>query len=205
MPVVNGYCTVAELRSWMGDAGAILPTEILENAINATSRMIDGYCGRRFWQDSSPTIREFRVRDGDIAWVADIASTSGLVVQTDDFGDGSFSTTWATTDYDLSPYNTEDEANTAHCFYRIHALTKSFPVHPLRRTLRVTGTFGWSAVPDQIHQACLMKSNMIVLRKDSPYGIAGFSEFGVVRINRTEDPEVTRLLGPFIRSEVVVI
>lgn len=205
MPVVNGYCTLAELRTWMGDTGTILPAELLEGAINATSRMIDGYCGRRFWKDPAPTTRDFRVRDSDIVWVSDIADRTSLTIQTDDFGDGSFATTWTSSDYDLSPYNYEDDPATPHAFYRIHALTRSFPVNNIRRTLRVTTPFGWSAIPDPVHQACLMKSNMLVLRKDSPYGIAGFSEFGVVRINRTEDPEVTRLLAPFIRSEVVTI
>jgi hypothetical protein len=202
MAVVNGYCTVAELRTWMSDTTNILSETILENAISATSRMIDAFCSRRFWKDLSPTTRKYLVSESDIAWVDDISTTSGLVVQTDDLSDGTFSTTWLSTDYDLSPFNTALDVNTAHAFTRIHGVERLFPVNDYRRTLQVTATFGWSAIPDQIKQACLMKSNVLALRRDSPYGVAGFSEFGVIRLGRTEDPEITRMLAPFVRSNV---
>jgi hypothetical protein len=202
MAVVNGYCTVAELRTWMSDTTSVLSETILENAISSTSRMIDAFCSRRFWRDPTPTTRMYQVTESDLAWVDDIATTSGLIIETDDLADGTFSTTWLSTDYDLSPYNTEVDIATAHAFTRIHGLARLFPVNDYRRTLRVTATFGWSAIPDQIHQACLMKSNVLALRRDSPYGVAGFSEFGVIRLGRTEDPEITRMLAPFMRSNV---
>lgn len=206
MPVVNGYCTLAELRTWMGDSGSILPTTVLEDAINATSRMIDQHCDRRFWKDASPTTRKYKVTEWDIAWVDDIADASSVIVRTDDLDDGSFSFQWAASDFELSPYDSDVDSTTPYAFYRIHAIgSRSFPVNDYKRTLQVTALFGWSAVPEQIKQACLMKANMIALRKDSPYGIAGFSEFGVVRINRTEDPEITRLISPFVRSDVRAI
>lgn len=202
MAIVNGYCTLPELRTWMSDTGSILPTELLENAITATSRMIERYTGRKFWKDAIPNVRRYRVTETDIAWVDDIASTTDLVVKTDDLADGTFATTWSSTDYDLSPFNADVETDVPYAFHRIHAVERLFPVNYYRRTLEVTAQFGWSSVPEQVKQACLMKSNILVLRKDSPYGIAGFSEFGVVRINRTEDPEITRLLAPFVRSNV---
>lgn len=205
MPVVNGYCSELELRTWMSDSGSILSQSLIEGAINATSRMIERFCGRRFWKDESPTTRKYIVSDPDIVWVDDIATTDGLIVKTDDLADGSFTTLWGSTDYELSPFNSEVDSATPHAFYRIHGVERLFPVNKYRRTLEVTASFGWSAIPDQVKQACLMKSNMIVLRKDSPYGIAGFSEFGVVRINRTEDPEITRLLAPFVKSELRAI
>lgn len=205
MPVVNGYCTVSDLRAWMGDTGTILSEDVLAKSINAASRAIDRFCGigRKFWLDASPITRDFKVREPNIAWVHDIGDTSGLVIQTDDIGNGSFTTLWTSGDYSLSP-DLEDEV-TAHAFYRIHALERMLPVNLYRKTLRITARWGWMAVPDQIHQACLMKANILVLRKDSPYGVAGFSEYGVVRLNRSEDPEITRLIAPFVRSSVVTI
>lgn len=205
MPVVNGYCTEAELRAWMGDTGTILSSDVLIKSINAASRAIDEFCGngRKFWLDPSPITRMFKVRESNIVWVYDIGNLSGLTVETDDVGDGSFTTTWTSDDYELSP-DVDDDVR-AHCWYRIHSFGRSFPVNSYRRTLRVTAQWGWTAVPDQIHQACLMKANILALRKDSPYGVAGFSEYGVVRLNRSEDPEITRLIAPFVRSSVVAI
>jgi hypothetical protein len=203
MAVVNGYCTTAELRAWMGDSGTILSADVLEFAINAASRSIDKFCARRFWQDSTLVGRDFRVRDADIVWISDIGDTTGMTVVTDDLADGSFGTLWDADEYELSPYP-EDEV-TPHAYFRLHTFGRSFPVNDFRRTLRVTAKFGWATVPEQVKQACLMKANILVLRKDSPYGVAGFSEYGVVRLNRTEDPEITRLLAPFVRSEVASI
>jgi len=205
MPVTNGYCTVEELRAWMGDTGTILSSDVLEKAINTASRAIDDFCGvgRKFWLDNTPIARDFRVREPNIAWVYDIGDLTGLKIETDDVGDGSFLTTWSSTDYDLSPF--QEDTDKAHTWYRIHAIGRQFPVNSIRRTLRVTAKWGWSAVPDQIKQATLMKANILVLRKDSPYGVAGFSEYGVVRLNRSEDPEITRLIAPFVRSNVVAI
>jgi hypothetical protein len=203
VPVVNGYCTEDELRAWMGDTGTILSSEVLVGAINAASRVIDDFCARRFWQDSGLVARDFRVRDSSVAWIHDVGDLTGMSVATDDMGDGSFSTLWDSSDYELSPYPQDDSS--PHAYYRIHSFGRSFPVNDYRRTLRVTAKWGWEAIPDQIHQACLMKANILVLRKDSPYGVAGFSEFGVVRLLRIEDPEITRLLAPFVRSSVGVI
>lgn len=207
MPVVNGYCTEAELRTWMQDSGAILPATVLQDCINAASRGIDSYCGnRQFWADAAPTVRRYKVSESDVAWVDDISDASSITVKTDPDGDNSFSTVWAASDYELSPYNVDAESSVPYAYYRIHSMgNRFFPVNDFRRTLEVTAKFGWSAVPAQVKQACLMKSNMLALRKDSPYGIAGFSEFGVVRINRVEDPEIIRLLAPFVRSNVSAI
>lgn len=203
MAVVNGYCTVAELRTWMGDSGTILSADVLEFAINAASRAIDLVCARRFWQDSAPVVRDYRVKDADIVWISDIGDTTGMTVMTDDLADGSFTTLWSSDEYELSPYP-EDEV-TPHAYFRFHSLGRFLPVNDFRRTLRITAKYGWASVPEQVKQACLMKANILVLRKDSPYGVAGFSEYGVVRLNRTEDPEITRLLAPFIRSEVASV
>lgn len=203
MAVVNGYCTVAELRTWMGDSGTVIGSDALEFSINSASRSIDKFCARRFWQDSTLVARDYQVRDADIVWISDIGDTTGMTVMTDDLGDGSFSTLWDSADYELSPYPEDEVA--PHAYFRVHSLGNSFPVNDFRRTMRVTARFGWASVPDQVKQACLMKANILVLRKDSPYGVAGFSEYGVVRLNRSEDPEITRLLAPFVRSEVVAI
>ena len=206
MPIVNGYCTLAELRTWMSDTTSILPAAALEDAINATSRMIDNFCSRKFWRDPVAKTRRYKVTESDVAWVDDIADASTVIIKTDDLGDNSFSHQWSNTDWELGPYNSDVDDTMPYSFYRVHAVgNSSFPVNSFRRTLEVTAEFGWSAIPDGVKQACIMKSNMVVLRKDSPYGIAGFSEFGVVRISRTEDPEITRLLAPFIRTDVKAV
>jgi len=200
--IVNGYITEAQLREQLGDSGTFLTASLLQRAVNATSRAIDDFTGRRFWKDSAPVARTYRVRDLKVAWVDDIATTSGLIVQTDDGLDNTWSTTWTLgTDFDLEPENA-DTKGPAYAWWRIVAIgDKSFPVSRLRRTLKVTSAGGWSAIPDEIEQASTIKASSLFQRKDAPFGVAGFGEFGPVRITR-RDPDVIELLNNFIRYDM---
>lgn len=197
MAVTNGYATVAELREHFSDSGTTLDTELLERAINATSRSIDKYTGRRFWVDSTVQTRQYRPRENWHVFVDDISTTTGLIVATDTNGDGSYSTTWDTADYQLEPANA-DKDGAAYAWTALTAIDdKTFPVYR-RRSLQVTAKFGWSAVPDDVNQACLIRAAAIFKRKEAPLGIAGFGQFGEIRITR-RDPDVIELLAPFRR------
>lgn len=200
MALTNAYCTVAELRAHLGDTGSKLDTGLLERAINATSRSIDRHCNRRFWQDTSPTTRKYVVDDCWSAWVDDIASTAGVEVKTDPGLAGSFSLTWtADADYQLKPLNGGVDGFTPFAYTQIEATgTKVFPIdwRGTRPTLQITATFGWSDVPDEVNEACLLKAAQLFRRKDAPFGVAGFGEFGPVRITRA-DPDVMDLLMPY--------
>jgi hypothetical protein len=199
MAITNGYCTLQELQGHFGDAGAKLDETLLERAVNATSRAIDRFCGRRFWQDSVAQAKVYRPRDADIAWVDDISTTTGLVIATDDDGDGTYETTWATTDYQLEPLNANTES-VAHAWWRISAIDRyTFPLHDLRTTLQVTARFGWSAVPAEVTEACILRAAAMFKRKEAVFGITG--SFGDVRISR-KDPDVMDLLHPYIKLSV---
>jgi hypothetical protein len=65
-------------------------------------------------------------------------------------------------------------------------------------TLQVTARWGWSSVPIEVYEACLLKAAALYKRRDSVQGVAGFGDFGVVRIGRS-DPDVIDLLGPYRR------
>lgn len=49
-----------------------------------------------------------------------------------------------------------------------------------------------------VRLACLMHAARLYKRKNSPEGVAGFGEFGTVRVSRF-DPDVEDLLSPFFR------
>lgn len=204
MALVNAYATVDELREQLSDTDSRLDQSRLEQLLNAVSRGIDEHCARRFWQDATTSTRVYRVEDHELAWVDDIATTSGLIVRTDPALAGTWTETWtADTDYDLEPANagvaaTGDTAP-AHAWWRIAAVGgRRFPVHQRRRTLQVTARFGWSAVPEQVREATLIKASALHKRKDAPHGVAGFGEYGVIRISRY-DPDVADLLRPLVR------
>lgn len=204
MTIVNGYCSEADIREHVGDTEFnTLSTSLIERAINAVSRAIDTYCGfpkRRFWKDVSPSARDYFVdMYTDELFIGDLATSSGVIVQTDT-GDGTFSVTWSPTEYVLAPLNI-DQNGTAYAFTKVHAVgARLFPTSRVHRpTVRITGTHGWSAIPDEVTQACVIRTTSILKRKDAPFGVAGFGEFGTsVRI-RAEDPDVADLLSTFRR------
>lgn len=202
MALVNPYCTVQEIRDQFGDEGTNLDVTHIERVINATSRAIDRHCGRKFWLDAAVVARTYRPRDAYRVFVDDIGDTTGLLVKTDTTGDGTFDTTWDAADYELEPRNAAVEATGStgdpYSFSRIVAIDdKAFPVDVRRATLQITAKFGWSEVPDDVTEACIVKAASLFKRREAPFGIAGFGEFGVVRIRKDED--VVNLLSPYVR------
>lgn len=202
MAVTNAYCTLAQLREHFGDSGSALTTALLERAINATSRAIDKHCGRRFWIDTNVATRVYRPEYGDLVFVDDIATTTGLIVKTDTAGDGTYATTWASTDYELQPLNA-DANGQAYCWTRLAAVDRYvFPVAGKVAPLQVTAKFGWSQIPDEVEQACILRAASIFKRKESVDGVAAFGDFGPIRISRSRDPDVADLLDDFIKIRV---
>lgn len=200
--MTNGYCAVEDVRSQLTDTGSQLDTAALERAINATSRAIDKYCGRRFWKDAAPVARVFEASDPHVLSVNDIASAAGLLVEVDSSGDGAFATTWASSDYQLKPLNADADGGAYSWSEIATAGGRCFPwFRNGRPGVRVTATWGWSEVPDQVVSAAILKAVGLFMRKDAPFGVAGFNEFGPVRITK-RDLDVMDLLSPFIVAAV---
>ncbi len=201
-PAAFVYATEEQLRDEFGDSAENLPERLLQKALKATSRGIDRFCGRRFWQDPAAVSRVYRPRDSDVAWVDDISTTSGLVVATDSTGDGTYATTWASTDYELWPRNAAADGP-GYAWWRLHAVDRyAFPLAGKVPPLRVTARFGWSSIPDEVNEACILRAAQIFKRRESIDGVSGFGEFGVVRISRRRDPDVAELLDNFIKIGV---
>lgn len=200
MAVVNGYCTTQDVRDHLGDPDTKLTTALLEKAINAASRAIDRHCGRRFWQDSSTVERTYIVGHPSYAFVDDISTRTGVVVKTGTDG-ATFPTTLTVgTDYILEPRNADKFASAtfgAYAFWQVRLVgSQTFVTDSTRATLAVTARYGWSAVPDDVVEACILKAASLFKRKDAPFGVAGFGEFGAVRIARS-DIDVVSLLEQY--------
>jgi hypothetical protein len=201
MAVENGYCTTAQLREHLGDGASSLSVALLERAINASSRAIEKHCRRRFWLDSSVATRTYMVDNRYSAYVDDIGTRTGLVVKVGTDGTTFPTTLTSGTDFILEPRNADQFASAtfgAYAFWEIRTLgTRFLYPHCLRPTLQVTARFGWSAIPPDVEEACILKAASLFKRKDAPFGVAGFGEFGAVRISRN-DPDVTALLADYV-------
>jgi hypothetical protein len=215
--ITNGYTDLATIKGYVGAQNTASDT-LLEQAVNSASRAVDAYCHRRFWLDASPVARTF-IPDSLLtvsfssqdAYGAEIGDSTGLIVKTDAAGDGTFETTWAATDFQLLPYNAPTAYPEARPWTSLRAIgSKTFPwlvntwLTRLDR-VQVTAKWGWPAVPDAVVQATLIKAARLYHRKDSPQGVAGFGDFGPVRISRGEDPDICSLLdNGYVRGSILV-
>jgi hypothetical protein len=201
MAVVNGYCTTQDVRNQMGDAGTGLSLALLERAVNAASRAIDKHCKRHFWLDTGVATRTYIVEDPWCVYVDDIGARAGVVVKTGNDGITFPTTLTSGTQYILEPRNADQFATTtfdAFAFTQIRMIGSAFPYpNCTRPTMQVTAKFGWSAIPDDVVEACIIKATSLFKRKDAPFGVAGFGEFGVVRITRV-DTDVIDLLADYV-------
>jgi hypothetical protein len=86
MAIVNGYCTLADVKAALRLAPSDTTEDaLLENAIEAASRRIDGYCGTFFYQKQSTV--ELFTRFPYVCQIPDLALSS-ITLRTDDNGDG---------------------------------------------------------------------------------------------------------------------
>lgn len=194
----TGYCTVDDLRAQLADTSSILDQALLDRAIAAASRAVDSYCARRFWRDGAVSPRRYAVDEPDQVWIDDVASQDGLVVATDENGDGVYETVWDPSDYQLNPLNADADGG-AYAWWQVAAVdVRRFPVYDRRAGVQVTAEWGWSQVPDEVVEATVLKAASLFRRKDAPFGVAGFGEFGAVRITR-QDPDVVALLDPLVK------
>lgn len=196
MAIVNGYCTVDELIEW--NRATVAPNSLmLERAINACSRGIDLFCERTFFQRT-----EARYFDVGCEQVIRLGPYNDLVsvteIKSDDTRDGSFTTTWSVSDYQPLPLNPNAGPEPRPYTDLRAAGARIFPEAVGARTglIRVTGTWGWPAIPDAINQACVMHAARIFNRKESPQGVAGWGEFGAIRVTGT-DRDVVGFLEPY--------
>ena len=198
MAITNGYCTLAELKAALRITDSV-DDSLLEIAINGASREIDGYCERTFYSTSAT--RVFAPQSATVCEIDDLSSVTSIKSSSN--GDGTFDVTWTSGDYQLEPLNGISGGLTSP-YTRIRAvgdyLFPEFPSYGINSeaTVQVVGTFGYSAIPDAVKQACIILSMRQFKRFDSPLGVAGFGDIGVMRVTRV-DPDVAALLEPYMK------
>lgn len=197
MAITNGYTTLAVLKSSMRiPADDTMDDALLETAIESASRQIDGHCERVFY--SGTATRVYAPNDNYVTETDDIVSITTLKSSSDGV---SFDTTWTASDYQLEPLN-GIAGGLVSPATQIRAIGNYvFSVIGKEATVQVAGTFGWSSVPVAIKQATLILAQRQFKRYDSPLGVAGFGDIGVVRVSRI-DPDVASLIAPFRRVRV---
>tara|TARA_R110001632_G_scaffold11634_2_gene41640 strand:- start:2358 stop:2951 length:594 start_codon:yes stop_codon:yes gene_type:complete len=193
MAITNGYCTLADVKAALRITDTVDDT-LLELAAEAASRQIDGHTERVFYTETATRI--FTPSDSYVCIIDDVSALTSIKVS--DNADGVFGDAWTATDYQLEPLNGQSGGLVTPAT-QIRAVGDfTFPVAGQDATVQVTGTFGWAAVPTAVRQAAILLSSRQYKRYDSPLGVAGFGDLGVVRVSNI-DPDIAKLLEPFMR------
>jgi hypothetical protein len=184
---VNGYCTVNDLRNYpvlQWPSTDFSQDQLFANIITSISREIDTNCARFFYQLSET--KYYTPENAYRLTVDDLVSVTTLT--TDDLsGSRTYPYTWATTDYDLWPYDaaqkSEPEPYMAidvtpqgqylfpcnnytgyDTVYRYSTLSRN-----LTKSVKITGIFGWPEIPAAITEACLLWSFKTFKNYQTPY------------------------------------
>lgn len=199
------YATLEELRVFVGiPADDETDDAVLQVALDAAAGQVDAYTGRRFTADEAPTTRYYTATDPGHVRVDPLQTAVGLVVATDDTGDGSYSTAWTLgDDYRLTPVNSPSTGRPWTGLARSTAGPRSFPRGEL--AVEVTATFGWTEIPAAVHEATLLQASRLFVRRQAPFGVAGSPDIGSeVRLLARLDPDVEALLRPYRRTWAIV-
>jgi hypothetical protein len=197
MTITNGYASLSDVKA--EDVLNITTVEhdpLLEVTIEAVSRAIDNYCGRRFYQVSEN--QYYTPEDGETLYVNDIGTTSSLSVYTDEDGDGTFEVTWTSDDYNLAPYNALLNNEVYNMIETAAGGSYSFPT--VKRSTKIFAFFGWASVPKPIRAACILWTARLFKRYVTPLGASAMTALGEMRMQIPEfDGDIKQMLAPYVR------
>ena len=173
-------------------------------AIQAASQAVNEHCGRHFNQ-----ITETRTFQPTNIWVLDvddIVPGAAIQVNLDLQGNGVYSQPLVqNTDYVLRFGNylfNKNVLGIARPYQQLQIIQSAnwlpftWPFARLDRVQIIT-TWGWPADPPGVTQGTFLLAADLFKLKDAPWGIAGLSDFGVVRIRET--PMLKTILQPYVR------
>lgn len=172
-------------------------------AIQAAAQATNEFCGRHFNR-----ITETRTYQPHNIWeldVDDIVPGTPVTVNVDRDGSGVFAESWTKdVDYQLRLGND---------LYNVNALGITRPYRKLQviqtgkwfpftwpythlDRVQIITTWGWTAVPPPVTQANFILAPELFKLKDAPFGVAGISDLGVIRIQA--NPWLRKMLERFV-------
>jgi hypothetical protein len=198
--IANGYASLSQIKAALRiPTGDATDDALLEMAVESASRLIDAYCGRNFLLGGTAT-RYYNTEDPYVVQIDDARSISAVRTSSSENGvfDISFNMTPRTGDIQAEPIN-DYVGGLVWPFTRLRAIGDYvFPVDK-ENTVEVTAVFGFPNIPVTVTQATILQSSRIFARLQSPLGVAGFGDMGIMRVGRSLDPDVSQLIEGYRR------
>ena len=160
-------------------------------ALDAAHYMVYEYVGRSLELAGSASVRQFVPQSLTVLRIDDCTTVTSVVNNT---------VTLATTDYQTEPVGNRAASGAYRPITMLRLINGgSWYMDELEATVSVTATWGWSEVPAAGIEAVKVLAKDILHQRDNRSGVAGFGEFGAVRVR--QNPYVTMLLDPLRRVE----
>lgn len=194
MAITNGYATLAEVKAALRITDTI-DDALLDTAVESASRLVDGYAGRNFYS-AGTAVRYFTPNTAIVTEIDDLISISSLEVSGN--LNGTYDQTWTSADYQLEPLNGKVDGLTGWPYTSIRAVGNYvFGINIGEASVKVTGVWGWSAIPIAVKQATIIQASRIFKRLDSPLGVLSSPDLGYIRVGTRLDPDVQQLVEPY--------
>jgi hypothetical protein len=199
----DSYITAEALKRTLTLNGTTFANDDVDEAIVAASRAVDDACGRFFGRDSSAEVeRIYRPQSATVCLIDDLVELTSL--ETDQNGDGEVERTWVQNrEFVLEPLNAAaDSRPYTKLSLNSYRASVAFPFWA-PRSVKVTGRFGWPAIPANVPTATSLVASRLVKRlREAPFGIVANNMDGsALQIART-DPDVARLLKDLTRERL---
>lgn len=162
----------------------------LERALDAACRKIDGECGRTFSLATAAT----KLYYPDSVWqlpVLDLVSITTM--KKDTYGDRTYATTFASTDYELWPL-------TGPPYQEVRAWPRGSTLFSPGLYVQIVGSFGCvvdGLPPVEVRQAALILASRYYKRGEAPFGVLQSTDLGQYTRLSASDPDVASLLAPW--------
>jgi hypothetical protein len=197
MPTGAPYVSASELAEYlrMDPPAESAGDDLMTLTVASASSWVQDYTHRDFNLAEAATARYFDTTHAGMLFVDDIGHAT-ISVATDSSQDGTWATSWATTDFQVNPLAAIAEGEPVTSLLAVGSYT--YPAVSRRRGLvRVTARWGWPEVPAAVKQATLIQASRLYKRHESPAGVLGGGDFGTVRVGTRVDPDVEMLLAPY--------
>lgn len=189
------YVTLEELKA-QAQIDDSLDDGVLQVALEAAVKAVDDWCNRSFEtvdtsDTNAKTSRLYTARTPYRLIVDDLAKLD--TVEEKLHRRSNFETVDAD-QYDLEPANAETDGDVITEVWR--ETQRSWPKG--RQHVRVTGWFGWPAVPDVVKQATLLQASRFAQRRNAQFGVApivGMDGTSGMRLLAKLDADVELLLN----------
>lgn len=207
---VQNYITEDEFRAYIRDTTTV-DADAINNAIDSASRRVEGICGRHFYQHTD--VQYFSPDPGNLWRLKlddmDLATTDGLTVQCEFDNTGTYSTTYAFgTDFIAQPINQSVNGIEDWPFTELQTLGKIWPMRVAgfyRDTVKVTGTWGWPAIPAAVKRAtAIIAVQQYKQPADAPFGYVGLNGWGPTQVKGTSNA-VLDMLQPYKKHTTLMM